>query len=106
MSKVVYVHAHGEGKSVEHVPINSKGEVRKSDVINAINKLFNQYDKKIRNNQTATSARDKATHFATQAKRVSGKPLGQNVYTTGSFNQSDMKNYHIDIEFDTEVTFI
>jgi phosphoribosyl-dephospho-CoA transferase len=106
MSKVVYVHAHGQWKAVENVTINNKGEVKKSDVINAINKLFNQYDKKIRDNQIATVARDKAIRFVKQATRVSGKPLGQNVYTTGSFNQSDMKNYHIDIEFDTEVSFI
>lgn len=106
MGKVVYVHAHGEGKSVEHITISDKGEVKKSEIINSINKLFNQYDKKVRGNQNAIAARDRVIRFVNQAKRINGKPLGQNVYTSGSFNQSDMRNYHIDIEFDTEVTFV
>ncbi len=104
MSRVVFIHAHGEGKSTREVQIRD-GKVSKRDVKDAINSLFNSYDKKVRNNQSAERARDKLIRFVDNAGTISGKGMGQNTYSSESFNDSDLRGYHMDIEFDTEVTF-
>jgi hypothetical protein len=104
MGKVVFVHAHGEGKSVRSVEVKD-GKVSKNAVKTAIDELFNGYSKKVRENQTAKTKRDGLKRWVDNAGKISGAGMGQNTHSTNAFDNDDMSSYHMDIEFDSEVTF-